>query len=89
MSDSPDNRSVPEIEAEITAARERLASTVDELQVRTDPKEIARRQAESAKVRFAEATHTPSGELRTERVAALVAAAVALIGIGALRRRRG
>ena len=82
-------KSVQEIEAEIAAARDRLAGTVDELHTRTAPKEIARRQAESAKVKFTEATRTESGDLRTERVAALVAAAVALIGIGAIRRRRG
>jgi Protein of unknown function (DUF3618) len=82
-------KSVPELEAEIAAARDRLAGTVDELHTRTAPKEIVRRQAESARARFTEATRTPSGELRTERVAALAAAAIALIGIGAIRRRRG
>ena len=82
-------KSVQQIEAEIAAARDRLAGTVDELHARTAPKEIARRQAESAKARFTEATRTPTGELRTERVAALVAAAVALIGVGVFRRRRG
>jgi len=81
-------KSVQEIEAEIAAARDRLAGTVDELHTRTAPKEIARRQAESAKVKFTEATRTESGDLRTERIAALAAAAVALIGLGAIRRRR-
>ena len=89
MSDSTANRSVAQIEAEIAAARERLAGTVDELHTRTAPKEIVRRQAERARATFVEATQTPSGELRTERVAALAAAAVALIGLGAWRRRRG
>lgn len=87
MSDA--TKSVEQIEAEITAARTRLAGTVDELHARTAPKEIARRQVEGAKSAFTAATHTDSGELRTERVAALVAAAVALIGVGVLRRRRG
>ena len=82
-------RSVDEIEAEIVAARERLAGTVDELHTRTAPQEIARRQVESAKAKFTEATRTESGDLRTERIAALAAAAVALIGLGAARRRRG
>jgi hypothetical protein len=90
MSDDA-TKSVDEIEAEITAARTRLAGTVDELHTRTAPKEIARRQVESIKTRFTEATHTDSGDLRTERIAALAAAGVALValGIGALRRRRG
>ena len=83
------NRSVDQIEADIAAARERLAGTVDELHTRTAPQEIARRQVESAKVKFTEATRTESGDLRTERIAALAAAAVALIGLGAIRRRRG
>ncbi|MEP6856659.1 MAG: DUF3618 domain-containing protein [Pedococcus sp.] len=83
-----DSKSVDQIEADIAAARERLAGTVDELHVRTAPHEIARRQVESAKTKFTEATRTESGDLRTERIAALAAAAVALIGLGAVRRRR-
>ena len=89
MSDDTAAKSVDQIEAEIAAARDRLAGTVDELHTRTAPKEIVRRQAESAKARFTEATRTENGDLRTERIAALAAAAVALLGIGALRRRRG
>ena len=89
MSDTHSSKSVEQIEAEIAAARDRLAGTVDELHARTAPQEIARRQVASAKEKFTEATRTPSGELRTERVAALAAAAVALIGLGAVRRRRG
>ena len=83
------SKSVDQIEADIVAARERLAGTVDELHTRTAPQEIARRQVESAKTKFTEATHTESGDLRTERIAALAAAAVALIGLGVARRRRG
>ena len=89
MSDNHSSKSVEQIEAEIAAARDRLAGTVDELHTRTAPQEIARRQVASAKEKFTEATRTPTGELRTERVAALAAAAVALIGLGAARRRRG
>ena len=84
-----DTRSVQEIEADIAAARGRLAGTVDELHARTAPKEIARRQAEAAKAKFTAATRTETGELRTERVGALAVAAVALIAVGLLRRRRG
>ena len=83
------SKSVDQIEADIAAARDRLAGTVDELHARTAPQEIARRQVESAKTKFTEATHTESGDLRTERIAALAAAAVALIGLAAIRRRRG
>jgi hypothetical protein len=82
-------QSVGDIEAEIAATRARLASTIDELAVRAQPKEIARRQAESAKVKLNEATHTPTGELRVERIAAVVAAVVALVGLVVWRRTRG
>jgi hypothetical protein len=89
MTESTAPKSVAQIEADIVAARTRLAGTVDELHIRTAPKEIVRRQVEAAKVKFTEATRTESGDLRTERVAALAAAAVALIGLGAWRRHRG
>jgi len=82
-------KSVDQIEADIAAARARLAGTVDELHTRAAPQEIARRQVQSVREKLTEATRTPTGELRTERVAALAAAAVALIGLGAARRRRG
>jgi hypothetical protein len=85
----PATKGVDAIEAEIAAARSRLAGTVDELHARTAPQEIARRQVEGAKAKFTEATRTESGELRKERVGALAAAAVALNGLGVLRRRRG
>lgn len=89
MSESNASKSVEQIEADIAAARDRLAGTVDELHTRTAPQEIARRQVAAARTRLTEATHTEGGDLRTERIAALAAAAVALIGLGALRRRRG
>ena len=61
------------IEAEIVETRARLASTIDELSVRAQPQEIVRRQAESAKARLIEATHTPEGDLRVDRVGAVAA----------------
>ena len=77
------------IEAEIAATRVHLASTIDELAVRAKPKEIARRRVAAAKVGFAEATHTPEGDLRVERVGALAAGAVALVGLAlAIMHRR-
>jgi Protein of unknown function (DUF3618) len=81
------------IEAEIAATRLHLASTIDELVVRTKPREIARRQAESAKTRFVQTTHTPEGDLRVERIGAMAAASVVLLGLAFLhlrhRRSRG
>jgi hypothetical protein len=87
MSESTQSKSVDQIEAEIVAARTRLANTVDELHDRTAPKEIARRQAEALKSRLMDATHTPDGRLRPERVAALAAVGAALIGLGVWRRQ--
>jgi hypothetical protein len=80
-----------QIEAEIEATRARLAGTVDELATRVQPKEIARRSAEDAKAKLHSATHTEDGSLRTERVAAVGAAAALLAGLlslRAIRRRR-
>jgi len=75
------------IEAEIVETRARLASTIDELAVRVQPKEIARRQAESAKAKIIEATHTPEGDLRVERVGAVAAGSAVLLGLAVLHRR--
>ncbi len=81
--------SMDAIEAEMVATRAHLASTIDELSVRAAPKEIARRQAASAKARCMEATHTPEGELRIERVGAIAAGVAAVVGLVlAIRRRR-
>ena len=87
------SQSVDAIEAEIAATRARLATTIDELAVRAQPKEIARRQAESVKVKVMDATHTPEGDLRVERVGAVAAASALILALVILlqrrRRRRG
>ncbi|MEO6144985.1 MAG: DUF3618 domain-containing protein [Dermatophilaceae bacterium] len=79
------------IEAEIAATRAHLASTIDELAVRARPKEIARRQVGSAKAWFVEASHTPEGELRVERVGAVAAGSAVLLVLATLhiRHHRG
>ena len=69
------------IEAEIAATRAHLAETIDELSFRDKPKEIVRRKVESAKAGFVQATHTPEGGLRLERVAALGTGSVVLLGL--------
>ena len=87
---APRSKSVGDIEADIAAARQRLAGTVDELTFRAQPKEIMRRQKASLQATFTQATRTPEGELRTERVSAVLGAVSALLlGMGLLRRRRG
>jgi Protein of unknown function (DUF3618) len=80
------------IEAEIAQRRDHLAKTIDELAVRAQPREIVRRQTESARARFAESTHTPEGDLRIERVGAMAAAGAAVLVVLALlhwRHHRG
>jgi len=76
------------IEAEIEARRTHLAATVDELVLRAQPKEIARKGAEYSKKRLRAATRTPDGQLRTERIAAVAGAALLLVVLAVWNRRR-
>lgn len=76
------------IEAQIEATRARLAGTVDELAVRMQPQQIARRTLADVKARLVAATTTPQGQLRVERVAAAGAAVVAILAAAVWRRRR-
>lgn len=77
-----------EIERAIEKRREHLAATVNELVVRAHPKEVARRSAQSAKHGLRDAVFTPEGQLRYERIAAVVAAVLVLSGLVTWRRRR-
>jgi Protein of unknown function (DUF3618) len=76
------------IEALIAQRRADLASTIDELVVRAHPKEIARRSAADARTRLQAFATTPEGELRTERLAAVAGAALAVVTVLVLLRRR-
>jgi hypothetical protein len=78
--------SLAALEAEIVARRERLAQTIDELTERVRPSSIIHRQTEVAKQRFADVATTPEGELRVERLAAVVGV-VAVVGGWLLVRR--
>ncbi len=78
--------SIPALEAEISARRDRLAQTIDELAHRVSPKTILSRQTEAAKARFADVATTPEGDLRVERLAAVVAV-VAVVGGWLVYRR--
>ena len=78
--------SIPTLEAEIAARRERLATTIDELTQRVSPKNIIQRQTEAAKARFADVATTPEGDLRVERLAVVVAV-VAVVGGWLVYRR--
>jgi MYXO-CTERM domain-containing protein len=76
------------VEQEIRAARARLEGTVNELAYRAQPKVIVERQLRGLRAKLDEATHTPSGDLRVERIGAVVVAAVALVVVAGLVRRR-
>ena len=77
------------IERDIEAARARLEGTVNELAYRAQPQVIVQRQVQSLALRLNEATHTPEGDLRVERVAAVAAAEVGfIVVVGLIRRRR-
>ncbi|MER7073920.1 DUF3618 domain-containing protein [Terrabacter sp. NPDC000476] len=77
------------IEQDIRTARTRLEGTVNELAYRAQPQVIAQRQLQGLRLRLDAATHTESGELRVERIGAVVAAAVVVVvAVGLLRRRR-
>ena len=79
---------IPALEADIAERRVRLARTLDELTAKATPSAIAKRQVQQAKARFADATTTPEGDLRVERVAAAVAVVAVIVAFKLLRRRR-
>ena len=76
-------RTAEQIEADIAATRARLASTVDELVDRANPKNVALREVERAKAQVFDET----GQLRTQKIAAVAGAAVGVIGVLLLIRR--
>lgn len=80
-----DNRTPQEIEADLAETRERLAATMDALVQRVQPKELASRGAQRAKLMVM----TPDGRLRTKRVVMAVAAVVTVVGGIALLRTSG
>ncbi len=80
-------QSVEQLQAEIEQARARLAATVDELAFRAQPAQIVQREQERLRAAFLHATRDEQGELRTERIAAVLAAVAAVsIALGLLRR---
>ena len=82
--ESQPDRSLSQVEAELAAARLRLASTVDDLAEAVSPQEVARRQAEKVKGFFVE----PDGALRKDRIAKVGGAIVGLLTLRTVVRRR-
>ncbi|TWD82411.1 uncharacterized protein DUF3618 [Kribbella amoyensis] len=76
-------RTAEQIEADIAATRARLASTVDELVDRAHPKNVAKRQVEQAKSQVFDET----GQLRTQKLAAIGGAVVGVVTVLLLIRR--
>jgi hypothetical protein len=76
-------RTAEQIEADIAAARARLASTVDALVDRTNPKNVAKRQVEQAKAQVFD----ERGQLRTQKIVAVGGAAVGVVAVLLLIRR--
>lgn len=77
------DRTPEQIEADIAATRARLASTVDELVERAHPKNVVKHQVDQARAQVFDA----EGRLRTQKVAAVGGAAVAVVGALLLFRR--
>lgn len=75
------------LEKIIDVRRRHLAQTVDELVVRTHPKEIARRTTADAKQRALGFVSDGQGNLRYERIGAAAAAAVLVVVLVVVRRR--
>jgi hypothetical protein len=76
-------RTAEQIEADIAATRARLASTVDELVDRANPKNVALRQVEQAKAQVFD----ERGQLRTEKIVAVAGAVVGVVGVLLVIRR--
>ena len=77
------DRTAAEIESEIEQTRQRLASTVDAIADRVKPANVARRGVDTAKAQVLD----EHGQVRPERVA-VVAVAMALVGLLVWRRKR-
>jgi hypothetical protein len=80
--------SIAALDAELTARRQRLAATIDELVEKASPRNIIQRRAEAAKARWADVATTPEGELRVERLAVAVAVVTVVGGLVVYRRLR-
>ena len=76
-------RTAEQIEADIAATRARLASTVDELVDRANPKNLALRQVEQAKSQVFD----EQGQLRTQKIVAVAGAVVDVVGVLLVIRR--
>ncbi len=87
MADKPKPRSEKDIEADLSATRDRLARTVDQLTFRASPAELKRRQLDKLKAKGNEIAFDAEGQPRLDRLAGALGgvSGVALV-LGAARR---
>ena len=84
MSDTtPKDRGPDSLERDIEAARERLASTIDQLTFRASPKTIARREVATIKAHFVDAQGNP----RTDNILKVAGGVVGFIVFVVVVRR--
>ncbi len=83
-----DSRSLTALENDITATRDRLARSIDELTERVRPENLVGSQVARAKQGFYNVTHDERGEVRTERLAITGAVVVGLIVLKVVIGRR-
>lgn len=87
MADKPKPRSEKDIEADLSATRDRLARTVDQLTFRVSPAELKRRQVEKLKAKGNEIAFDADGEPRLDRLAATLGGVSGMsLLVGTLRR---
>jgi AmiR/NasT family two-component response regulator len=71
------------LEREIEETRERLASTIDQLIYRANPKTIAKREVASVKAYFVD----PQGQPRTDNILKVAGGVIGVVALFALVRK--
>jgi hypothetical protein len=79
----PAQRNPDQLVAEIEVTRDRLASTIDQIVDRANPKNVARRGLESIKARFV----APDGSVRMETAGPVAGGVVGVIVLIVVLRR--
>lgn len=82
-SNVPAHQDPDKLVADIEVTRDRLATTIDRIVDRANPKNIARRSIESVKARFI----APDGSVRMETAGPVAGAAVGVIVLVVVLRR--
>jgi hypothetical protein len=83
VADAQSAQRTDSIEREMEEARDRLASTIDQLAYRTNPKTIIRREIAAVKATFVDAEGNP----RTENILKVAGGVVGFVAVLAVIRR--